>query len=321
MHLHFKSLVAGFGLAAMLGWTGMAQGQTLNNPHNSAIFNFPSTTAYAANQGLNYLSRNDPPNPGDHIQDLNQWFMFYRLDSGANQSVGTLFLRFSGTQDTNFDGLPDQISATYGNADNSLLIATSSTIIGSGTNTNPSFQSTVVRSMSVRSTFATPTDVHLFSLTNLALTQVESPTGSNNWVQDPGPTFAQQLGRNIRVWQNNPANELVTDSRTDSDALNMPSKFEIATDNASIAALINKLATGTGDLASTFSGSTGPVIAGQIGGPTNKASIAYALQYDILGMTNSTYLTNETLTVTPEPASLALLAIGGSMMMMRRRRA
>ena len=227
MHLHFKSVAAGLGLAAILGLAAMAQGQVLNNPQNTANFTFPNALPYAANQGLTFLSRNDPVVPAtpiaDHIQDVNQWFLFYRLDGGTNDSVGTLFLKFVGTADTNGDALPDQISATYGNsaspnpADSTLIITTTNTLIGSGTGTNPSYQSTVARSMSVRTSFASPTDVHLFSYTNLGLTQVESPINSGTYVQDEGPTFAQQIGRNIRVWQDNTTSQLMTDSRTDSE--------------------------------------------------------------------------------------------------------
>jgi hypothetical protein len=323
MHFHLKSLTVGLGLAATLGMATLASGQTLINPHNTAIFNFPNSLPYAGNQGMTSLTRNDPPTPADHLQDVNQWFMFYRTDSGTNQSVGTLQLLFTGTADTNNDGLPDQVTATYGNSPTSpsLLVTVTNTLVGSGSNSNASYQSTVSRSMSVRTHFSTPTDVHLFSLTNLALTQVETPPGSNTYTQDPGTLLAQQIGRNIRVWENNPNGQLITDSRTDTDALNMPSKYEIATDASSISALINKLTTTNGDLANTFGSANGPVITGQTGGPANKASLAYALQYDILGVTSTTYITNETLTVTPEPASLALLAIGGSMMLLRRRRA
>ena len=331
MHVHIKpmSLAAGLGIVATLGLAGLVQGQTLSSGQNTAVFSLPNNAAYLPTDGLNTLTRNDPPTPADHIQDVNQWTMFYRVGAGTNESVGQLFLRFSGTQDKNGDGKPDQISATWASDNTSngfttfpnLAITLTSGLVGSGSPTNASFQSTITRTMTVQSNFASATDIHLFSFTNLKPTMVESPTAAGVYTQDIGPTFAQQIGRNVRVWQDTTGGQLITDTRTDSDALNLPSRYEIAADANAIAALIAKLNGGTTDLANTFSSANGPIIPGPVGSLTATASLAYALQYDILGATaGSTYIANETLTITPEPASLALLAIGGTMIMMRRRR-
>jgi hypothetical protein len=302
------------GLAAVLGFSGMASlalGVTLQGQQNTAIIGTPNATAYSATDGVTTLSRNDGAVSADHLQDMVQQWYFYSIGGGPNASIGTLSLLNNSAKDTNGDGLNDQLSLTYGNGtNNSVLIAVTYNLHGSGTPSNPSYQSNLTRSIQVRTTLSTPTNLSIYSLTDLKPTLIQQPTGGS--VQEPGQVFAQQIGHGIRLFQNGASGDLVTDTLTSTDALNTPSHYEIST---SPATLLAKLNGGVGGLASSFSSSSGPVVGG-----AGVNEIAYAFQYDLTGVTTGTYLTSETLVVTPEPASIMLLGLGGTMLVLRRRR-
>jgi hypothetical protein len=301
------------GLAAVLCLVGtanltLAAAFTLQDQRSTASGSLPNATPYSASDGVTYLSRNDPPAPADHIQDLVQQWYFFRTGAGPNQSIGALNLISSSLKDLSIpaDGLNEQLSATYGNADNSVQIAVTYNLIGSAIAT---YQTQLSRNVKVITTAASPASISVFSFTELKPTQIQSPA-SGQYSQEPGNLTVQMSGMGMDV-QHFGVGGLVTDILTSTDPVNVPSRYQVAADPAGITALLAKLNGGTGDLSTLFtSPSSLPVTGG---------SVAYAFQYDLLGGVSNTYITTESLLVTPEPASLLLLGLGGSLLVLGRR--
>jgi len=211
-----------------------------------------------------------------------QWF-WYRTGAMTDEaSISTLALGPKGMTDSNFDGNPDTAYVQYTGAGFTLELRTS--LDGGAAKTN---YSTLGEQITIKNTGAANLTFHLFQYTNFNL------GGTPN---DDTINIVSTLPDSIFQW----------DPKYTGDTVVVPqANFYEAGGAAALLALFgNGVPTTLANVAAA--------------GPGN--DVAWALQWDAVISPNKTYQVVIGKTITPEPATMAMLALGGAGLFLAKRR-
>jgi hypothetical protein len=212
-----------------------------------------------------------------------QWFWYRAGTTGPESSIDNLALSLSGAVDSNFDGQDDVLFARYTGTGFTLEVRLSLDGGASGTRYSTVAEQVTIKNNSLTSNL----DFHLFQYTDFNL---------GNTPNDDGIAIVAILPDTIYQ----------TDPTYDGDTVVVPkANYFDAGLAATLLAALNDGATTT--LGDTF-----------LAGPGS--DVAWALQWDATIKPNKTYQVVIGKTITPEPATVALLTLGGLALALRRRR-
>lgn len=289
-----KKTVAVAALALAIG-TGSALAvgpYTLEDLGNSAIVND------AAPGGVSELVRN-VGNPGvfDVINDVQQQWWFVGIDTGAGTALHDLTLVNSAAGQANFNPGDDRAFFLYQDDASGVTVRVTYQLDGDSAG---SFNSTLDQMVTVRNGGNAPASVRLYSFSNLALTEILDGPGMlpGDPARHPADVDEQAAlvgPDSVRQWDAHPGKGLISDSLT----LVQPAPDAVQVDlTANVLAAI----AGAGGL-------NGQTAVNPAGVQTGE-EIAFAFQWDRTLAPGGSLVVLENLHITPEPASMALLAGG-----------
>ncbi len=211
-----------------------------------------------------------------------QWF-WYRIGAMIDEaSISTLALGPTGATDTNFDGNLDTAYMKYTGAGFTLELRTSLDGGAAGTN-----YSTLAEQVTIKNTGAANLTFHFFQYTDFNL------GGTPN-------------DDSIQIVSTLPDTIYQSDPKYNGDTVVVPQgdAYEAGGAAALLALFIDGLPTTLANVATA--------------GPGN--DVAWALQWDAVISPNKTYQVVIGKTITPEPATMAMLVLGGAGLFLAKRR-
>jgi len=214
-----------------------------------------------------------------------EWF-WYRVDGpgglGRQASIDALDPSpLVLPSDTSGDGVPDNLRLVYRSADQGLAVEVNYNLLGAPPGSG---RTDMAETVAVTNTGAAARTFHLFLYADYILSD-GFDTAVANW---PNTVFQE-----FAPWH-----------YAQAAVVPVPSHFEVNLEPLTLNALNDALPT-------TLNGNAGPLT----------GDVAWALEWDFPLAPGASYLISENrlLTIVPEPATLALLALGGLAILRRRR--
>jgi len=218
----------------------------------------------------------------DHMTQ--QWFWYRVGSSGREYSIDTLTLGTSTTVDTNGNGKDDLLFVEYTSTALSFTVSLKFILTGG---TTGSSNSDIMESVKVVNTGSESLDFHLFQYCDFDL----KATPDNDTVQISGGNTANQTDPTHVV--------------TETVATWKPDHFDVGK-QPDIRDLLEDAA---------------PTTLGDDAGPLGPENVAWAFQWDETIAAGGSLLISKDKNVTPEPATLALMGLGGlGLLLVRKRR-